>query len=128
MGSGRDWDDAPAKKSIDFFIRAVREHNRVTSVRQESPNLYIVERDGLSTVRVWLCDVYTLGVADYMHIRHEDPDVNCIVTISGFNSWTWDAKEAGYDDGVAVFKFGEFLGALHREGDDFVQYEPPKRS
>jgi len=48
------------------------------------------------------------------------------VTLSGYNRYTDEAKWKGIEDGVGVFKFGELLGALHQEGDDFFLYKPQK--
>jgi hypothetical protein len=98
------------------------------SVAKESQNVFAVKRGGaLSDVRVWVCDVYTLGLADYFKITQKDPELNAIVTMSGYNSWTREAKEQGYDDEVAVFKFGEFMGALNCDGGEFLHYTPRSR-
>jgi hypothetical protein len=127
MPSHRGWNERLADSSIEFFTQAIGDHDKVIRVNQESDNVFVVERvGGLPEVRVWLCDVYTLGLADYFHITKADPDVDAIVTISGFNSWTREAKEQGYEDEVGVFKFGQFMGALHEDGDSFVHYQPPK--
>jgi hypothetical protein len=86
--------------------------------------VYVLERVGLPPVRVWICDVYTLGIADYMAIRAEDPDVDAILTISMWNSYTDRAKQQGLAEGVGVFNTQELMGALHKEGDDLVAYRP----
>jgi len=53
---------------------------------------------------------------------------DCIVTMSGYNTWTRAAKEQGHADDVGVFKFGEFMGALNYDDHDFVHYTPKERS
>jgi hypothetical protein len=101
----------------------------VASVAHESQNVFVVTRlGGLTKVRAWVCDENTLGIAAYQNIKNADPEVEAIVTMSGYNSWTREAKEQGYDDGVGVFKFGEFMGALNFDGDAFVRYKPRDRS
>jgi hypothetical protein len=126
--SGREWDDRLAQSTVEFFIATIDRHDKVASVRQESQNVFVVTRFGsLPEVRAWVCDVYTVGLADYLKITQADPEVDCIVTMSGYNSWTREAKEQGYDDDVGVFKFGELMGALNYEGDDFVRYKPRER-
>lgn len=124
MPSGRGWNDRLADSSVEFFLENVGQHAKVESVEQESQNVFVVHRRRMPDVRVWLCDVYTVGIADYTRIRDADFDIDCIVTISGFNSWTREAKDQGLEDGVGVFKYGQFKGALNYDGDDFVRYEP----
>src|SRR5215211_7317738 len=125
MPSGRGWNDALARDTIEFFLEAIRGHARVQSVSQESRNVFVIERRDMPTVRAWVCDEYTLGIADYMNVRREDPEVDCIVTMSGYNRYTREAKDQGLEDDVGVFKFGELLGALNREGHEFVLYKKP---
>jgi len=116
-----------AAGTVKFFLERIGSHDRVTSVTQESQNVFAVERDGMTPIRAWVCDVYVVGIADYAHMIEQEPDIDCIVTMSGYNSWSPEAKNQGYEDEVGVFKFGEFMGALNYEGHDFVQYEPPSR-
>lgn len=128
MPSGREWDDRLAGNTIEFFISTVGSQSKVLTVEGESQNVFEVTRvGGLADVRIWVCDVYTLGLADYLKITQADPELDCIVTMSGYNSWTREAKEQGYDDDVGVFKFGELMGALNYDGHDFVHYKPRDR-
>lgn len=124
MGSGLEWNDCPAMSSIQFFVSRMEGHTKVLAVEEVTAQVFLLKRHGLSDVRVWVCDVYTLGVADYFAIRQADPDIDCIVTLSGYNQYTTQASEQGIADGVGVFKFGELMGALHKEGEDFVAYSP----
>lgn len=129
MPSGREWTDQLASSTVEFFIGTIGGHDKVVSVEQESQNVFVVTRAGeLSDVRVWVCDVYTLGIADYLEITRRDSEVDAIVTMSGYNSWTRDAKNQGYDDEVGVFKFGEFMGALNYDSAELVAYKPRSRS
>lgn len=128
MGSGLEWNDPPSKTSLDFFTEAIGRHTKVKTVAAVDDQAFVLERVDLSDVRVWVCDVYTLGVADYMAIRMSDPNIDCVVTMSGYNQYTPQAKAQGLSDNVGVFKFGDLMGALHREGEDFVAYEPPKKN
>lgn len=129
MPSGAEWNDRLASSTIEFFLGTIGGHDKVASIEQESQNVFVITRlGGLSDIRVWVCDVYTLGIADYLKIARSDPNLDAIVTMSGYNSWTREAKEKGFEEGVGVFKFGEFMGALNYENDAFVSYQPRSRS
>lgn len=120
MGSGLQWDDPPSRSSLEFFVQRMSEHTQVTSIEKLNSQVYILNRDSKEDVRAWVCDVYTLGVADYAAIRAADPTVNCVVTLSGYNEYTDQVKREGRADGVGIFKIGELMSALHKEGDEFV--------
>jgi hypothetical protein len=124
MPSAHSWDDPPAKRSRDFFVEAIQDHTKVRVVVAETTQRYRIQRHGLSDVLVFLTNVYTLGIADYLAARRANPDADCVVTLSGHNRYTDEAKSKGIEDGVGVFKFGELYGALHKEGDDFFLHEP----
>jgi hypothetical protein len=102
----------------------VRVHTKVASLRRSEPHVYVVERHPLPAVKVLLTNSYVVGLAEYYEARSRIPDLDAIVTISPYNSVSRDAWEAGQDDGVGVFSFKEFYGALNYEGDQFVQYLP----
>lgn len=116
-----DWDDPPSEPGREWFERMLDRHTSVQGFQLEGDQVYVVQRYGLPNVRVWLCDVYTLGVAAYESIRNADPAVDAIVVLSVWNHYTPDARHLGASEGVGVFKPGELMSALHRQGDDFVQ-------
>jgi hypothetical protein len=126
LGSGLGWDDPVSRSTAAFFVQTLTAHTRVKTVEADNGNVYVIERHNLPGVRVWVCDVYTLGIADYLAIREQSPDVGCIVTMSGYNAYTPQAKAQGLGDEVGVFKFKELMGALHSNREDFVAYQPPK--
>jgi hypothetical protein len=80
-----DWNQPVGENGRRWFERKMEEHTRVRNVRAEGPMTYVIERASMSDVRVWLCDVYTLGIADFEEIRAADPLINAIVVLSIWN-------------------------------------------
>jgi len=114
----------PGPSNLEFFENSLRAHRTVTSVRLEQPQVYVIERDSLPPVKVFLTNSYVVGLAEYHDVRGRIPDLDAIVTISPYNSVSRDAWDAGQTDGVGVFQFRQFYGALNYEGNRFVQYLP----
>ena len=115
-----EWNDPVSDNGRMWFERKMEEHTRVRNVRAEGPQTYVIERKNMSSVRVWLCDVYTLGVADYEAIRAADPKIDAIVVLSIWNHYTPQVKAEGKGAGVGIFNPGELMSALHRDGDELV--------
>jgi hypothetical protein len=115
-----EWNDPPSTKGREWFEQMLQQHARVEAFKPAGDQVYVIARDQLPDVRLWLCDVYTLGIADYEAIRSADSAVDGIVVLSQWNHYTPEAKERGASEAVGVFKPGELMSALHRQGDDFV--------
>jgi hypothetical protein len=76
---------------------------------------------------VYLTNLYVVGIADVHEIMSKFPEVNCIVTISNWNSYSNKAKEFSKSQGIGLFKYSEFYGALYYDNDGFYNYEPPEK-
>ena len=101
----------------------------VNAVVGSRPQRYLLKRRGMDSVRVFLTNVYTLGIADYLAISQAHQDIDAIVTLSGYNTYTPEAKAQALQNGTGLFKFKELMGALHKEDEDeFAAYEPPKKN
>lgn len=77
---------------------------------------------GDRSVRLHLNNIYTVSEADVLEIRAEMPDVDAIVTVNSYNSYSKDAKKAALEAGVGLFTAKELLGAINFTGDRFLHY------
>ena len=66
----------------------------MASFDQLSYQIFTVRRRQGTDIVVYLSDLYTIGMADYLKIRDNHPEVNCIVTASGYNSELRDAARS----------------------------------
>lgn len=117
--------EVPDEEMVAFFISRMNGHKRVASIHHTSTQLFEFITDRGVKILVFLSDLYTIGLADYFDIRGREADVSCIVTASGYNSYTKEAKERARQDHVGLFKIGELMGALHLA--DYWNYEPPEK-
>ncbi len=115
----------PRPESIDAFIRYVRGSNVVVDVRKVHDQLIAVERLNGPSIRVHMTNVYIVGLADVAEILAEENTIDAIVTLSGWNSYSTEAKEYCKDNNIGLFKFKEFLGAVHYNNNQFFNYIHP---
>jgi hypothetical protein len=105
---------------FDFFERTMTSHRRITSVAKEVSGLYRLTRSNGETIRVFICECYSFGVAEYMETLEQLGDVNAIVINSAWCGYTYDAKLQCRREHVGLFMIGEFMGALNQR--DFWRY------
>lgn len=121
------YEKRPRPQQQEFFVSTVRQRPTVDAVAQVDDHHFIVERDGKTTLVVYLTNKYMLSVADVMEILEESVETNCIVSTMGHNKYSPDAKQYCRDSGVGLFVAPEFLGAVYYDGERFLDYVPPER-
>jgi hypothetical protein len=117
-----DWDDEAPPGARQFLEERLNDHHKVASWSKASPQIYVIERDGLSDVRVFVQHVYTLGISDYEAIRNAHPDVRAILSTQPVSQFGADAVAAAARDRVALFDFSGLLGALNKDGDALYRH------
>lgn len=110
----------------DRFYEYTLDKRTVTAVVPENDRVYRVERDR-DSLRVYLANIYILTEADVIEIRGRYRGIDCIVNVNAYNSYTPDAKDAARKHSIGLFSFSEFMGAVYRYGDDFLDYVAPDR-
>jgi len=121
------YEKVPRPESIKFFEDGIRAHNAVISVDKLSDQYYNIKRESKSDLKVFLTNIYIVGIADVHEIKNQFPEVNCIVTISSWNSYSTEAKTFCNSQNIGLFKYSEFYGALYYDNDKFYNYEPPSK-
>jgi hypothetical protein len=94
----------------------------VTGVNELAGGVFLVDRRGMSSLRVLLVDIYTVSESDVVELLSADPEASAIVTASVWNGVTPQAKELGRSSGVGVFGWREFMKAVHRDGEQFLAF------
>jgi hypothetical protein len=99
--------------SITFFVRALRAHSKVRSLRRTRDILFHVELENEERITVLLVDEYVLGLAAIYRALDEFGKFDYIVTAGNWNGYTREAKEFGNVRQIGVFNTEEFFGALN---------------
>src|SRR5260221_628132 len=106
--------DRPSNYQLSFFCKTIRSHNKVETVTPIEEQVYRIDRtETLPAVVVYVSNLYSIGWAEFTSILSENKGINCVVTMSNWNQYTSGAKSYATDNRVGLFKFSEFMGALH---------------
>lgn len=121
------YEKVPRPESIQALIKYLESNPRVTTVEHETGQTLRVIRNGLPNVKIFMTNVYVVGEAEAYEILSANPDVDAIVTMSAWNGYSREAKTMCKTRNVGLFKFGELLGAIYYEGQQFLDYLPPEQ-
>lgn len=115
----------PRPESIEAFIKYVLRSKVVDSVELEHSQVVIVTRNNGRSLRVYMTNLYIVGLADVAEILADEEDIDAIVTLSGWNSYSSEAKSYCKENEIGLFKFKEFLGAVYFNNSKFIEYIHP---
>ena len=114
----------PNQVQVEKFINYLKSKTNVSSIRRTDGDIFDIQRIGQSNLRVRLVEIYTVSESDVAEILGSQPTVDAIVTASAWNTYTRPAKIAARAGGVGLFGWREFMAAVHRDGDEFLDYRP----
>lgn len=104
----------------NYFEEQMNRHGQVASFKQVDNGVYELTRTRGDTLRIFICECYAFGVAEYMETVERLGEIDSVIINSAWCGYTSDAKRMCRESKVGLFKIGEFMGALHR--DDYWRY------
>jgi hypothetical protein len=100
-------------------------HEKVAQLVDVGGGFFEITRKIGDTLRVFVCECYAFGVAEFSEVQDHCSNVSAIVVSSNWCGYTDDVKAHCATLKVGVFTISEFMGALNR--DDYWSYVVPDR-
>jgi hypothetical protein len=120
------YEKIPRPESIQFFIECLTSHRKISAIKREGGQvLFIKRQQGLSNLKVFMSNVYIVGLAEVHEILGQESGLNAIITLAPYNSYTFEAKEYCKENNIGLFRLKEFLGAVHYGEKKFLDYISP---
>jgi len=121
------YEKIPRPESVEIFIRYLNGIRVINKVKKLSDQIIEIDRPKGSSLVVFMTNIYIVGLADVLDILAHNMQINTIVTMSRWNSYTSEAKQHCKEHEIGLFRFNEFLGAVYYEGKEFLNYIPPDK-
>lgn len=103
-----------------FFEERMTSHSRTLNLAALEGGLYELERDYGDTLRVFICECYSYGIAEYFETSDNHDALNAIIINSNWCGYTDEAKLHCIEQQVGLFTIKEFMAALNKP--DFWTY------
>ena len=95
-------------------------HERITALNAKGGGVYDLKRGDGEVLRVFICECYAYGVAEYKDTVDNLGKINAVIINSAWCGYSPDAKFHCREQHVGLFKISEFMAALHR--NDYWNY------
>ena len=106
-----------------FFEDRMKSHSRVANIASADNGIYELTRDSGQVLRVFICECYSFGVAQFIEAQNQLGHVDVVIINSNWCGYTKDARAHCRAAQVGLFTIAEFMGALGQE--DFWNYQTP---
>jgi hypothetical protein len=97
-----------------FFEQRMRTHSGVTNLKSESNGVYNLTTKFGKSLRIFICECYSFGAAEYVETTQTLGKFDAIVINSAWCGYTMEAKYLTRNDKVGLFKIGNFMSALNK--------------
>ena len=99
----------------DFFEQRMQEHNNVCSFNMLSPSLYDIELINGKNLRVFICECYAFGTAEYVESCQNYGKLDAVIISSVWSGYSLELKHDCMADKVGIFDIRGFMAAINRE-------------
>ncbi|WP_159008522.1 hypothetical protein [Bradyrhizobium sp. S69] len=99
---------------FNFFEARMRGHGSVKAINANPNGVYDLTLTSGRLIRVFICECYSFGVAEYTEVTQKLGHLDAIIINSAWCGYTWDAKRTTRADKVGLYKIGDFMSALNK--------------
>jgi hypothetical protein len=105
-----------------FIDRFLTNHDFITQMEElNRATMSVTLRDGRS-LRVFVTNTYYFTEYTFNKVMAIDPQVEVIICSCPAGQYADGAKQLCIEHGVGLFMLGEFMGAVRKTGEDFLNY------
>ncbi len=97
-----------------FFEERMEAHSRVKSVKELQSGLYELTLLDQRTLRVFICECYSYGIAEYYETVSKLGKVDAVIINSNWCGYTDEAKFHCRDLKIGLFDIRDFMAALNK--------------
>lgn len=110
--------------SVAYFVKRTAAHKQVKRLDRVDEFDFIVHRDNLKPLRIFVADEYMLSEAFVLDVLEVHPEVDVIANLSSWNSYTLQAAHRAEELGAKVLDLSGLTAALYRDKEWILAYAP----
>lgn len=104
---------------IDKFLA---NHSFINKMEKLNVYMFEVTLKDYRNLRVFATNTYFFTEHTFNQITAIDPAIDAIICSNPYASYTEDAKSLCIDQNIGLFSLKEFMGAIRKKGNEFLNY------
>jgi predicted nucleotidyltransferase len=105
-----------------FIERFLSRHNAIASLQELNRGTMVVQLVDGRTLKVFVTNTYYFTDYTLDRVLEVDPAVDAIICSSPAACYSDSAKHQCIERGLGLFMLGEFMGAIHFDGDQYLNF------
>ena len=105
-----------------FIERFLSDHSAVASLQELNRGTMLVELLDGRILKVFVTNTYYFTDYTLDRVLEVDPAVDVIICSSPAGQYSASAKQECIDRGIGLFMLGEFMGAILKSGDQYLNF------
>jgi len=102
--------------------RFLSDHSEIVNLQELNRGTMLVQLKDGRTLKVFVTNTYYFTDYTLDRVLEVDPAVDAIICSSPAGQYSDSAKRQCIDRGVGLFMFGEFMGAILRSGEQYLNF------
>jgi len=94
---------------FNFFEERMRQHRSIKRLNSLRDGLYEIEKMNGDTLRIFICECYSYGVAEYIETKDIHGEIDDVVINSLWCEYTMEAKHFCFDESALMKRWGSSL-------------------
>ncbi len=105
-----------------FIDRFLSNHEKIKHMEELNRATMLIDLYDGRTLKVFVTNTYIFTEYTFEKIMAIDPSINAIICSCPYNGYTYPAKELCINNDIGLFMLGEFMGAIRKQGQDYLNY------
>lgn len=106
--------------NYNFFEQRMNEHAKVNSIVKLNPSLYNIELTDGKKLKVFICECYSFGIAEYIESCQNYGNLDAVIISSAWCGYSLDVKRHCMSEHVGIYNIAGFMAAINK--DNFWTY------
>lgn len=105
-----------------YIEKFLANHSFINRMEKLNIAMFDVDlKDGRS-LRVFATNTYFFTEYTFEKVMAVDPAIDAIICSNPYGGYTWAAKALCINNKIGLFRLKEFMGAIRKDGDEFLNY------
>ena len=106
----------------DHIEKFLANHSFISRMEKLNIAMFDVDLKDDRNLRVFATNTYFFTEYTFEKVMAIDPAIDAIICSNPYGNYTWEAKALCIDHKIGLFRLREFMGAIRKDGDEFLNY------